>query len=311
MIKTINDIISQLNTNGSCYINNFADNLAEIMAKLQLIGLDFSLINNQIILNKALNLTTQDQLKQRLQQYEITATTEIFCFNFIDSTNDFLLKKSCDKAVCVAHCQDLGRGRRGRKWHSPLGQNLYFSYKTPIDKTKTNLIGLSAVVAILVAQALQNIGLNQVEIKWPNDIYVNGAKLGGILIDGITNQKSHYVIGIGLNLKMQDDKAQIDQPWCSLSDYLQDFDYSNLVAQLSLQLQSFFDNFNQENITAKLLQWHKFDYLYDKAVCLIADTQKTYATAKGIDYLDGAIILQDSDGNQSKHNIGEISLRLI
>lgn len=126
----------------------------------------------------------------------------------IDSTNQYLLDrigelKSGD--ACVAEYQHAGRGRRGRKWFSPFGANLYLSMFWRLEQGPAAAIGLSLVIGIVMAEVLRKLGADKVRVKWPNDLYLQDRKLAGILVEltGKTGDAAQIVIGAGINMAMR------------------------------------------------------------------------------------------------------------
>lgn len=126
----------------------------------------------------------------------------------IDSTNQYLLDrigelKSGD--ACVAEYQQAGRGRRGRKWFSPFGANLYLSMFWRLEQGPAAAIGLSLVIGIVMAEVLRKLGADKVRVKWPNDLYLQDRKLAGILVEltGKTGDAAQIVIGAGINMAMR------------------------------------------------------------------------------------------------------------
>jgi BirA family biotin operon repressor/biotin-[acetyl-CoA-carboxylase] ligase len=121
----------------------------------------------------------------------------------VDSTNTELMRRAraghLDPALLVAEQQTSGRGRLGRAWQSEPGASLTFSLGLRL--APQDWWGLSLAVGVAAAQALHP----DVRLKWPNDLWVGDAKLGGILIETApagTDQRSRYVIvGIGLNIR--------------------------------------------------------------------------------------------------------------
>lgn len=108
---------------------------------------------------------------------------QAFVFDEINSTNAYLLEhyQTFEQgSVCLAETQTAGRGRRGRTWFSPESQNLYFSilwhYK---QEELDNLPALSLVVSLIIAEALQAQNVQDIQIKWPNDVYYQGKKWVG------------------------------------------------------------------------------------------------------------------------------------
>lgn len=104
----------------------------------------------------------------------------------IDSTNQYLMDRMASLQsgdACVAEYQQAGRGRRGRQWFSPFGSNLYLSMYWHLEQGPAAAMGLSLVIGIVIAEALQQQGAPDIRVKWPNDIYLNDRKLAGILVE--------------------------------------------------------------------------------------------------------------------------------
>ncbi len=155
---------------------------------------------------------------------------------------------SFQNRVCLAEHQSSGKGRRGRSWISPFGQNIYLSLLWHFPKDFSELSGLSLAIAIAVMKALQKFdvslfqnafqntfqntktnpnSINQdpnnssgLGLKWPNDLIWNGKqKLSGILIElsGETYDVSKAVIGIGINVGTKlKNTNDVSQPWIDL-----------------------------------------------------------------------------------------------
>src|SRR3954471_20248616 len=109
------------------------------------------------------------------------------------STNEVLLAESRPGVLLVAREQTGGRGRRGRRWYSPAGAGPTFSPSARLER----LAGLPLAAGIATARALRRLGADAVELKWPNDLVVRGAKLGGILVQ---TRRGFAVIGVGINV---------------------------------------------------------------------------------------------------------------
>ncbi len=121
-------------------------------------------------------------------------------FSSIASTNSYLLEKVQDMArgmhVCVADTQTQGYGQRGRAWASPPG-NVYLSVASRTSLTRTQSNWLPLMIAVGVAEMLTASGAEEMQVKWPNDIYHRGSKLAGVLIE---RKHGWTVMGIGLNV---------------------------------------------------------------------------------------------------------------
>src|SRR5258705_7763364 len=96
------------------------------------------------------------------------------------STNETLLAQGRPGVLLVAEEQTAGRGRRGRRWHSAPGAGLTFSLARTVRRPLRELAGLSLVAGVAVARALRALGGTRAALKWPNDIMVGEAKLGGL-----------------------------------------------------------------------------------------------------------------------------------
>ena len=232
-------------------------------------------------------------------------------FAEIDSTNEYLLRQLEQLptgSLCLAECQTAGRGRRGRQWFSPVGQNLYFSLLWRYDKSLCReLASLSLLVAVVIAETFQQLNIEGIQIKWPNDIYYQGKKMGGILIESkIEPTQVHLVIGIGLNLAMAAvDTAVVTQPWADLSAYA--IDRNALAAELAQRLQQALTDFPHQTFAAYLPRWQAFDLFYQQPVKLITASGEIHGISQGIN-AQGELLLQQ--GTQlTPYAIGEISLR--
>ena len=123
----------------------------------------------------------------------------------IDSSNSELMRRcrsgQAEPVLLVAEQQSAGRGRLGRSWHSPPGSSLTFSLGLPL--APGDWAGLSLAVGVSVAESLVALGASRIGLKWPNDLWLGQAKLGGILIEtaALSGPQRYAVIGVGLNIR--------------------------------------------------------------------------------------------------------------
>lgn len=125
----------------------------------------------------------------------------------VDSTSSECARRELelpDRAFVFAEWQVAGRGRRGHRWLSPPASNVQVSCLKRFPAGYARLSGLSLAVGVAVAEALVDCGIARVGLKWPNDLVVDGAKLGGILVElgGDAARACHAIIGIGLNVRL-------------------------------------------------------------------------------------------------------------
>lgn len=231
----------------------------------------------------------------------------------IDSTNQYLLERlaTLDSGdVCVAEYQQAGRGRRGRKWFSPFGANLYLSMYWRLEQGPAAAIGLSLVIGIVMAEVLQSLGADKVRVKWPNDLYLMDRKLAGILVEltGKTGDAAQIVIGAGINLAMRSVESDvINQGWINLQQAGIKIDRNTLAVRLIKELRAALLLFEQEGLAPYLSRWEKLDNFIDRPVKLIIGEKEIFGTSRGID-TQGALLLEQ-DGVIKPWMGGEISLR--
>ena len=231
----------------------------------------------------------------------------------IDSTNQYLLDrlnelKSGDS--CVAEYQQAGRGRRGRKWFSPFGANLYLSMYWRLEQGPAAAIGLSLVIGIVLAEVLQSLGADDVRVKWPNDLYLKDRKLAGILVEltGKTGDAAQIVMGAGINLVMRNVQAdEINQGWINLQEAGIAIDRNVLAVQVINELRHSLKIFEQEGLAPFLPRWEKLDNFVHRPVKLIIGDKEIYGTSRGINE-QGALLLEQ-EGVIKPWVGGEISLR--
>jgi len=239
-------------------------------------------------LQAPLTLLDQSKIKKHLKHRNV----ELEVFEKTESTNGYLKTKTTQNKkiiACFAEQQTAGKGRLERQWHSPFGHNIYMSLLYPFNKDISELSGLSLVVALAVCEALENIidfGKNKLEIKWPNDILVNGEKLAGILIelDAESHGYCQAVIGLGINVNMrQAKKKHINQLWTSVSKVTEQYTDRNLLgAALIDSLAKNLDAFAQHGFAYFQKEWKKRDYLYGSNIIVQQHKNKISGKCQGI-----------------------------
>lgn len=260
-------------------------------------------------------------LNKHTIQHHLTAhpahkTTTIHLFESIDSTNRYLKEHPETQAleVCCAETQTAGRGRFGRTWHSPFGQNIYCSIRTPIKTQGAALSGLSLMVSLAVLAVLDELSSHQdILIKWPNDLLWNGKKLSGSLVELLyhNTQITSIIIGIGINVNSsacQDNS--LDRPWCSLYDiFNQHFDRNVLIARLIIHLNNYLNTFMREGLSECLPIWKQRDYLSEQWITVSTPNGLLSGQAKGVNQW-GNLIIIDETGHKHELSSGEVSLRV-
>ncbi|MCW8996808.1 MAG: bifunctional biotin--[acetyl-CoA-carboxylase] ligase/biotin operon repressor BirA, partial [Psychromonas sp.] len=229
-------MMSELNDKGNVLLQLLADGEFHSGEKIgELLGVSRTSVNNYI---KALQEIGLDIYKVTGKGYcsaqpllllnaekikQLSGKQTVHVEQIVDSTNQWLLEripKLQNGQACISEYQLAGRGRRGRTWISPFASHLYFSLYWRFDSGIDKVSGLSLLVGIATVNALEKMGIQGVSLKWPNDLYYQGKKLAGILIElnAQATEACHCVIGIGINVRMPPEQAKlIDQPWVDLS----------------------------------------------------------------------------------------------
>jgi len=270
-------------------------------------------------LKQALELFDKEMIESYLSDESKDLISTIEIYDQIDSTNKYLNNLAHSNSdltgiFCVAEQQTAGKGRRGREWVSPFGSNLYLSLLWRFDEGPASLSGLSLAIGVAVINALNKLGVEEVGLKWPNDIYSQQKKLGGILLEvsGESNGPCSAVIGLGLNMFLSDEAAvTIEQDWTDLHHIQTDkppLSRNQLLAGLMNEMLQVSKDFTEKTFSAYSKQWRVYDCMQGKQVDVFIGRQTISGIVKGIDD-DGLLLLQDSSGKISHYASGEVSFR--
>lgn len=228
----------------------------------------------------------------------------------VDSTNRWLLDAGKCGDVCLAERQLAGRGRRGRTWQSPDAGNIYLSVRWCFDALPQQIGWLSLMVGVAVAEALSEYGLQGHQLKWPNDVLVDGRKLGGILLQSV-GKPEQVVVGIGLNVMPLPSVIQkaVEQPWCCLNDVLgHPVDRHELLVLLLRHVFMQLQVFSSQEVTDLYKKWQVWDGLYERSVRV----QQANSTLDGVAYgLDeqGQLQVRCADGTIQVFSSADVSVR--
>ncbi len=228
----------------------------------------------------------------------------------LESTNDYLIKfaNPNEYCLCIAESQTKGRGRNLKRWQSPKYENIYMSLSFSTKHELRNFSSFSLVSAIAVHNVLlrQNIFT---EIKWPNDIYLNNKKMGGILVETLTRDKENLiVVGIGLNIFMENN-TEIERDWTSLKLEFGNIiiDRNEIISEIANEVLILKSNFEKKGFNDFVKDFNRLNFLKDKKVFLSNLINKE-GTALDINS-DGSLNVRI--GNQIKKvSSGEVSINI-
>jgi BirA family biotin operon repressor/biotin-[acetyl-CoA-carboxylase] ligase len=232
------------------------------------------------------------------------------------STNTALIENTpADEGrvhVLVAERQSAGRGRRGRQWQSWPEGSLTFSSVWHFARGTPAPAGLSLVAGVAVACALERFGVVGLQLKWPNDVLVNGEKLVGILVELSTGRARGLaaVIGIGINLRLPPD-VRIDNQ-AGVTDLARAIDGElpsrpALLAALLTELERLFTTYASGGFPALKGAWEQRNAFAELPVRISGDDAALEGICAGVDD-DGALLLRTATGMQ-RILAGDVSLR--
>jgi BirA family biotin operon repressor/biotin-[acetyl-CoA-carboxylase] ligase len=279
-------------------------------------GLPYSAVSGKgYRLDRSLELLLESKINEVISSQASALISSFEIHDQIDSTNRYLVEGSQHNAlsgsVCFAEYQTAGKGRRGRQWVSPYGSNIYLSILWRFQQGPAAISGLSLAIGVAVIRALKQHQVNNIGLKWPNDIYSQGKKLGGILVEvsGETDGPCSAVIGLGLNLFMPEAEAeQINQAWTDLSKVTGQnrLHRNKLAGTLLNHLLPVIAEYEDLGIASYLDEWRDYDCLAGKAATLFIGQQQVEGTVQGID-ANGMLLLERPDGNVQTFASGEVS----
>lgn len=284
------------------------------VAGLRALGLDvYSLSGKGYRLFQPLDLLSVEAIDAALDAATRQALDELIVREQVDSTNSVLAGFN-DNATraCLAEHQSAGRGRSGRAWISPFAANLYLSVARVVVAPRGPLGALSLAVGVALADALVTLGVPAVGLKWPNDLWIGEAKMGGILIEhrGEAGGGARLIVGVGLNIAMNRAQSDaIDQAFTQLSDHLSQPIARNRLAAACLDaVMTALLEYERAGFAAFAGRWRVYDRVCDRSVRVLEAHGEQYGVARGIN--DDGSLMVEIDGACRAVYSGDVSLRL-
>ena len=263
-----------------------------------------------------LDLLNENTLRDFLNEKTRTAIDKLILLDEIDSTNEHLLSQITNTnpktIACFTERQTQGRGRRGRDWLSPFGNNIYHSLLCYFDKDPCELMGLSLAIAVMVTRALQNYGIyDGIELKWPNDIFWRSHKFAGILIEMMSaaHESCAVVIGIGINTRLSESQIKsLNRPVTSIEKITGQRANRNQLAGLLLNsLIDGLQQFENDGLSPFLNEWRALDKFRGKMVTLESTTRSFTGIMQDVSE-KGELLLLNNEGEVERYLSGEVSL---
>ena len=237
-----------------------------------------------------------------------------------DSTNARVLaaeRPVGELVVCLAEYQSAGRGRRGRHWLSPPGAGVCLSVGGRLPAAPSDYAALPTAVGVAGAAALEALGVPGIGLKWPNDLLLDGGKLGGILIElrGESQGPATISVGLGVNMWLGPGaRAEIARsgglPPADLAGRAGDAapERNTAAAALIAAIAGCLDRAPEGLSDAVLSGWRQRDCLWGRAVRVEDAGAGRVGIARGLD-ASGALLLETADGSRQRVTAGEVTLR--
>jgi BirA family biotin operon repressor/biotin-[acetyl-CoA-carboxylase] ligase len=247
-------------------------------------------------------------IRQPLTGRAASRLDKLEVFASIGSTNTYLMSQPPPTAgrfrVAVADQQTSGRGRHHRHWVSEPGAGLYMSLAYTFGHTMRDLAGLTLAIGVGVADALEQLGVPGVALKWPNDIVALDGKLGGILTEvrSGTSATLTVVTGIGLNLELPDRfDAGVTSGWAHRAVDLRSVvdeapAREPIAAALIEHIYRAFARFEGSDFDGFLSEWRRRDWLRGRDITV--DTPVRQVTGKAAGVGDDGGLLVDTPAGQ-------------
>ena len=241
----------------------------------------------------------------------------LYIYNEVASTNTvakFLSMNGAeDGSVVISEKQTKARGRSGKAWESPLGGVWLSIILNPnVDYSKLPLITLATGVA--VAKTLEKLGVENPEIKWPNDIIIHDKKVCGILTEAVTkfNTIENVIIGVGIdaNLDVAQFPEELQEGTTTLKEeFNKEVDENFIIKVFLEEFEKISELFSHEGYEEILKEWRKRSYTIGKIVEVRKPFNNYYdAYVVGIGK-EGALVVEKIDGTLEKVISGECIIK--
>jgi len=260
------------------------------------------------------------QLHPALVQAYLTARSrppQVICLETVDSTNSEAERQLANNCrvplVILAGMQTAGRGRRGRVWHSPAAGNLYSTFVFRPGLEPGLMQDFTLWMGLNICELVVNFCKIKPGLKWPNDLFLDGRKAGGMLTEARidADQIRELVFGLGLNLngKSGDLPRELHRTAISISEATGAVvDINRFSAALIGRVLGAFNQFIDGSYQSKFEDlWLRYDVLRGKSVTVVQGTRTVRGVATGIDK-EGSLVLRLDSGKTERFRAGEVTL---
>jgi BirA family biotin operon repressor/biotin-[acetyl-CoA-carboxylase] ligase len=242
---------------------------------------------------------------------------EIHIFDELLSTNESAKRIAAEGApegtIVLAEKQTVGRGRMGRIWASPAGVGIWLSLVLRPPIMPSQAAQLTFVSAVVICHAVRDFTGLDAQIKWPNDIMINGKKICGILteLSAEIDQINYVVAGIGINVNHQKKDFPLDIVDRATSLMLvsgKTYRRIELLVNILANYDKVYLEYQKKGFSYILEQWRKLNCTLGHEVKVISQDEVYYGTAIDIDK-DGQLMVQTPEGDLRYVIVGDVSIR--
>jgi len=258
-----------------------------------------------------------DTIREAIPAAARNNVAQLKTFGEIDSTNSYLMQVPGPEPgkiyIAVTSNQTAGRGRHGKVWQSPPGSGVCLSAAYTFASQPKNLPALTLALGLGVVAALQELGAEGVELKWPNDLVALNGKLGGILTE-VQSQAAGtvtVVTGVGINVDVGEEfDAETESDWAARVTDLKSIcqrlpSHDEVAAMLISHMLQAFADFDANGLASIDERWAQHDWLFDRELVVDSGREMISGTGAGIDS-DGALLINTDESGMRRITSGSV-----
>ena len=266
-------------------------------------------------LSETTRLVLPDEIRDGLET-KILGQADIVHYTLVDSTNDrakaLAIQGAPEGTIVVAEEQSAGRGRKGRSWLSANGDGICLSLILRPSMPPGEISQITLMTAVAIAETLLEISGADVNIKWPNDILVNGKKIAGILTEMSMEMDviDYIIIGLGLNVNTEKKLFGEDIKDLATSLYIVTgihFSRSEIIRLFLQRFEKYYLLVQSDGFSSIIKRWKELSNIIGKYVTVDISGRKISGTVDDIGE-DGVMILKDEDDKKHRIISGDVLL---
>lgn len=282
-----------------------ANAIHRLITELNQMGLDISVRENKVNLSNPIDTLDIDLLASILKENHINKPLSYYFAS--DSTNHIARKES-STGLYISDYQCSGKGRRQKKWLTPLAQSIALSISHDFNFSLQQLTGLNIAIGVAIINTSNYFNCKNLGLKWPNDVLRDKEKIAGILIEASGNtQKCRAIIGIGLNWNIRHELLDSINQKCGNID-IHNTNRTEFLAQLIIEVENIIKEFSINGLTHILPHWQSKDLFVGQTVNIIQDQDICQVKYLGVNS-DGSLQVKTSDQLKTIAS-GEVSIKL-